>query len=796
MQVDQAHPASGGQASAQIGAACSTPTKPKPLLWVSALASPPKASGSSSLAPRDSLAAEQGVPAASTDTMLGAARHSQAHNPHPSLHTDTSQHRASASAFWPAAQQVDPNTPNTHTHTPAQPQPLRGTQPPSHHLHSPPRSSSFCSANSDYMSCCSEDGLTTPRRPSHTSSSQPDATHRSHVPTAGPTSQPIIAAHSQHHLSPISEATGLTPDKVRSAGAAPGSSTQHTGYACDPTPPTTTTTITQPTPSQASSHPVAGVDQSSTQQGRAETFPESLHKALTLLASTQPGSAPAASRSSGHETRPSRPSLRQERQTANPTHQQGPVSASILAPTAAATPSAAPPTASSGAAATGTIGPASAPADPRASATTAAPAAAAAAAAAEAGAAQAAKVQSVLRHVLQLYRGGDNACQAHQTLLTLARTLPPTTSSSGSAPQLHIAARSSFQHSHSPHTAVSPTESPSRLSPGQNPASHAVLPRTGSGKGRLPQAVATPPHVSKGHPSTSGKPSSSSGPQAHHATACMAAVVDPVLAAALEAGGFTEQEAGELRELLQANADMQFAMADLEEQRSWQLIYDEKFRLSYKHLPHTTIHAFKASCILEAPPEHILCLVREVDLARTWNHYATASGILAERGLTHMLAFILIWMPWPFPKMMMQFEASGADMLDLDGSIFAAFSTPSDAKAEALLPAVTKNSKAVHILPRSCLRLEPLPPLFPGGLPRTRVAFQAYADPRIPHLPPAIISFVLRVLTPYLFNAAVQLLRKNFEHGDGPLAVRLRERTDLYGLIRKRVALFLAPRSA
>lgn len=47
----------------------------------------------------------------------------------------------------------------------------------------------------------------------------------------------------------------------------------------------------------------------------------------------------------------------------------------------------------------------------------------------------------------------------------------------------------------------------------------------------------------------------------------------------------------------------QFAMSDLEEQDSWQLIYDEKFRLSYKHLPHTTTHAFKASCILEAPPE-------------------------------------------------------------------------------------------------------------------------------------------------------------------------------------------------
>lgn len=543
MQVDQRKPASGDQASAQIGAACSTPTKPKPLLWVNALASSQKPSGSSNLTPMDSLPAEQGVLAASTDIMLSIAQHSQAHNPHPYLDTDTSQHRASTSAFWAAAQQVDTNNPNTHT--PAQPRPLSGNHQPSHHLQSPSISSSFCSANSDYMSCCSEDGLTTPRRASHTSSSQPEATHRSHVHTAGPTSHPTIPANSQHHLSTISEAKGLTPNTVRSAGAAPASSNQHTGYEYDPTPPNTNTTITQPSHSHASRHPVAGVDQFNTQQGHVDSFPESLHKALTLLASTQPKSEPAASQSSGQETRPSRPSLRQERQTANPTHQQGSVSARNLASTAAATTSAAKTMASSGAATTDTIAPASAAAESNASATTAA----SAATTEEAVAAQAAQVQSALRHVLQLYRGGDNACQAHQMLLTLARTLPLTTSTSGSAPQLHIAVGSSPQHSHSPHTAVSPSRSSIGLSP-TNSASRTVLAHTDSGKRHAPHAVATLSDSSKRHSSTSGKLSSSSGSHT-------AAVVDPVLVAALAAGGFTEQEAGELRRLLQANAEMQ-----------------------------------------------------------------------------------------------------------------------------------------------------------------------------------------------------------------------------------------------
>lgn len=71
------------------------------------------------------------------------------------------------------------------------------------------------------------------------------------------------------------------------------------------------------------------------------------------------------------------------------------------------------------------------------------------------------------------------------------------------------------------------------------------------------------------------------------------------------------------------------------------------------------------------------------------------------------------------------------------------------------------------------------------------VLVQAYVDPDL-KVPSAIISFVLKVLGPFIYSTAKKLVATAFSGADKPLAQRLRQRPELYASVKERVAEHLA----
>ena len=60
-------------------------------------------------------------------------------------------------------------------------------------------------------------------------------------------------------------------------------------------------------------------------------------------------------------------------------------------------------------------------------------------------------------------------------------------------------------------------------------------------------------------------------------------------------------------------------------------------------------------------------------------------------------------------------------------------------------------------------------------------------DPHIKHVPAALITFVLKIMSPFLFNTIQKVLKSEFDSPEKVLPTRMREKPELYGLIAPRI---------
>ncbi|KAG2444402.1 hypothetical protein HXX76_001155 [Chlamydomonas incerta] len=241
--------------------------------------------------------------------------------------------------------------------------------------------------------------------------------------------------------------------------------------------------------------------------------------------------------------------------------------------------------------------------------------------------------------------------------------------------------------------------------------------------------------------------------------------------------------------LAQVVSDLGTGLADLQSDAGWQVVRDSDFKLMYKQ--GGKLHCFRARCTLDAPTEQITTVIREIDMMPTWNSYCTMSEVLRVRCMIDVAAYIAVWMPWPFEAVGLLVAASGADMYDEAGCLAIAFSTPVNDDPTLPLPAAAAKHRKMRVLRPSCLSLRPLPAKVPGGPQRTEAAVEMYVDPGI-SVPAFIISFVLKVLSPFVFGAVQKLLASAFKAADGPLPSRMRQRPELYGLVQRRTEAYLA----
>jgi hypothetical protein len=78
--------------------------------------------------------------------------------------------------------------------------------------------------------------------------------------------------------------------------------------------------------------------------------------------------------------------------------------------------------------------------------------------------------------------------------------------------------------------------------------------------------------------------------------------------------------------------------------------------------------------------------------------------------------------------------------------------------------------------------------------PPLRLGSRQIAMPqvRMPNLPDALLQFVLKVFSPFMYKTAVKVLQSNFSDPAGPLPARMEQKEEFYGAVQQRVDQYLA----
>ena len=80
---------------------------------------------------------------------------------------------------------------------------------------------------------------------------------------------------------------------------------------------------------------------------------------------------------------------------------------------------------------------------------------------------------------------------------------------------------------------------------------------------------------------------------------------------------------------------------------------------------------------------------------------------------------------------------------------------------------------------------------FADGQERVRASVVTHMDPHIKHVPAMLLNFILKVMSPFIFGTIQKVLKTEFSSPDKVLPTRMREKPELYSLIRPRIAEYI-----
>mmetsp|Transcript_12322 Transcript_12322/g.26605 ORF Transcript_12322/g.26605 Transcript_12322/m.26605 type:complete len:579 (-) Transcript_12322:970-2706(-) len=247
-----------------------------------------------------------------------------------------------------------------------------------------------------------------------------------------------------------------------------------------------------------------------------------------------------------------------------------------------------------------------------------------------------------------------------------------------------------------------------------------------------------------------------------------------------------------LQHLMRTGEALLAAAQKADHDEGWQVVSSDAFKMMYKHVPGSVVHSFKARCTMDAPLEQPLCLCREFDLCPSWNKYMLEGSVLRELSVVDVMVRGVMWVPWPLNPIEFVAAASGADLLQEDGSIIVALESPEKLPDDIVLPAASAKRRQFRFMHGSYMQLRPLQPAKEGGPPRTTICFEIHVDPGFKYVPASILTFVLRVMAPFIYSSVLRLLQRTFKDPQAELPRRIGQRTELYGLVRERVAAYLS----
>ena len=76
------------------------------------------------------------------------------------------------------------------------------------------------------------------------------------------------------------------------------------------------------------------------------------------------------------------------------------------------------------------------------------------------------------------------------------------------------------------------------------------------------------------------------------------------------------------------------------------------------------------------------------------------------------------------------------------------------------------------------------------GQQRVRAEVITHMQPPVKHVPSVLLNFVLKVMSPFIYNTMKKVLSTHFKSPDQALPSRIKQKPELYGLIGPRVREF------
>jgi hypothetical protein len=239
---------------------------------------------------------------------------------------------------------------------------------------------------------------------------------------------------------------------------------------------------------------------------------------------------------------------------------------------------------------------------------------------------------------------------------------------------------------------------------------------------------------------------------------------------------------------------------------------DERLVVMYGRFAGRTVHSFKFSATFDAPPHRLVAVAREWDLMKIWNVYAVDAVVMLVKGLTHVVIYSAIWLPWPMtsrdhgividacflgqpPKATTEFENIKA----ADG-----FASSESSPCAVLLmrdvvpdvddmgigyPKEAEKRKRVDFVGNSGVRIRSLPPL-PGSIvPRCRGDVVVHIDVKLYMVPASVVRFILKTLAPWVHRMIDKMLNspKYFGDSDSMFQPRIDANPELYGMLKRRL---------
>ncbi|KAK3280440.1 hypothetical protein CYMTET_11720 [Cymbomonas tetramitiformis] len=220
--------------------------------------------------------------------------------------------------------------------------------------------------------------------------------------------------------------------------------------------------------------------------------------------------------------------------------------------------------------------------------------------------------------------------------------------------------------------------------------------------------------------------------------------------------------------LQQDDADTREVLASLLEEEGWRECRNDELRVSYKKEEDDPVHRFKFEATFETATLDLLSLAREFDLISSWNTFILDPTILCRTSFTGLMVYLGVWVPWPATSKDVILSARGFDLIDEQGDVVCIFQSEDPPQGAQSVPESAEGRSRVA-LHKSGFKMKPI------SATHTQTSIIFNVDPCMNTPPNWLISFVLSVMSPWIYGKVVNVLKEIMQK-DG--AYRQRQDTD------------------